>query len=222
MQEGAFFKDLLSVVVSLCCLLPFCCSPRPPSLQPTSVLTLRDRSTRPVPVLYRGSLPLSRLLQGCLWPPQQPQVLADLQKQLSPPTLQPPQNKHSRCQRATGARNEKQVSPRDLSAVAVRQLGVTTSGAGERWEHSRAHPECSAPRAQCWVQQPPRGLSQETVTDMRPLLARGAKALWFWPDPHRGQPSEDNWAWTKAWPLVSTPTVSDWSSSLRGERAQVF
>lgn len=188
MQEGAFFKDLLLVAVSLCCLLPFCCSPRPPSLQPTTLRTPRDGSTRPVPVLYRGSLPLSRLLQGRLRPPQQPQVLADLQKQLSPPTLQPPQNKHSRCQRATGARNEKQVSPRDLSAVAVRQLGVTTSGAGERWGHSRAHPECSAPGAQCWVQQPPRGLSRETVTDMRPLLARGAKALWFWPDLTRASP----------------------------------
>lgn len=118
-----------------CCLSAAPRRPRPrPSLQPTTLPTLRDRSTRPVPVLYQGSLPLSRLLQGCLRPPQQPQVFADLQKQLSPPTLQPPpQNKHSHCQRATGARNEKQVSPRDLSAVAVRQLGVTTSGARERW-----------------------------------------------------------------------------------------
>lgn len=196
--------------------------PVSPSLQPTTLLTLKDKSTSPEPVLYRGSLPLSRLLQGCLRPPQQPQVLADLQKQLSPPTLQPPQNKHSRCQRATGACNEKQVSPRDLSAVAVRQLGVTTSGARERWGHSRAHPERSAPRAQGWVQQPPLSLSQETVTDRTPLLARGAKALWFWPDPHWGQPSEDNWAWTKAWPLVSTPTVSDFSSILRSERARAF
>lgn len=93
-------------------------------------------------------------LQGCLRPPQQHQVLADLQKQLSPLTQQtpPPQNKHSRCQRATRAHNEKQVSPRDLSALAVQQLGVTAWGQGRgvgmaALTHSAGGPStgCSSP-----------------------------------------------------------------------------
>lgn len=51
-----------------------------------------------------------------------------------------PQNKHTHCQRATGTCNEKQVSPRDLSAVAGWQLGVTASGPGAGWGHCRAPP----------------------------------------------------------------------------------
>lgn len=43
-------------------------------------------------------------LQGCLRPSQQPQVLADLQKQLSlPPSPPPPKNKHSRPQSHKGS-----------------------------------------------------------------------------------------------------------------------
>lgn len=71
----------------------------------------------------------------------------------------PHQNKHGHCQRATGACNEKQVSPRDLSAVAVQQLGVTAVRAGEGWGHCRTPPpECSAPRAHHGAQQPPHAL----------------------------------------------------------------
>ena len=85
---------------------------------------------RPGSVLHRAALPNAHFLQGRPWPPQQPQGLADLQKRLSAPILPRPQNKHSRCQRAKEACNEKQVSPRDLSAVAAPQLRVTAGEQG--------------------------------------------------------------------------------------------
>lgn len=89
-----------------------------------------------------------------------------------------PKNKHSLCQRATGACNEKQVSPRALSALAARQLGVTASAAGQGWAGLTPSVQLPGPRIGCSSHFMP--LSRETVTD-RPALsqAREARALCF-------------------------------------------
>ena len=91
----------------------------------------------------------------------------------------PHQNKHSHCQRATGACNEKQVSPRDPSAMAVQQLGVTTMRAGEGWGHCRAPPSVQLPGPITGDSSHLMPWSQETVTARSaPSQASGARELW--------------------------------------------
>lgn len=122
-KQGGLFKGLSSVISSIAyCALP---TPTTKSLMP---LWMRGRSARPAsgdPFTILVSL---RAVCSLLGNPRYLQT--DLQRQLPAPTLHTPKSKHSRCQRATEACNEKQVSPRDLSATAVRQLGSPPQGQG--------------------------------------------------------------------------------------------
>lgn len=81
---------------------------------------------RPAPGMQRLSSGLSAASSATPGPCRPAETTFPSHPAAPPPT----QNKHSRCQRATRAHNEKQVSPRDLSAQAVQQLGVTAWGQG--------------------------------------------------------------------------------------------
>lgn len=98
-----------------------CCTPL------SAAALLVRAGVRPRSVLHRAALPTFIFLRAGCGLPSNPRAFQTCRN--SPPLpLCPPlplQNKHSRCQRAKGACNEKQVSPRDLSAVAVLQLRVT-------------------------------------------------------------------------------------------------
>lgn len=87
---------------------------------------------RPGSVLHRAALPTLIFLRAGRGLPSNPRASQTCRNgsPLPPCPAPRPQNKHSRCQRAKGACNEKQVSPRDLSAVAAPQLRVTAGEQG--------------------------------------------------------------------------------------------
>lgn len=120
-------------------------------------------------------------LQGCLRPPQQHQVLADLQKQLSPLTQQtpPPKTNTAAAREPQGLTMRNRCLPETYQPWLCSSLGSPPGGRGGvwAWQRSPTQPEgpargAAAPSLPPW--------SQEAVTNRNILSQpRGARAHGF-------------------------------------------
>lgn len=107
--EGQSVRGFLSL---LCVCISSVCSQSVASLLVWNWLVANS----PAIAMPQG-MPSSAFPPGCLWPPRQPQVPGDPQKQCFTPTLSPPPKQTQPLPRASGTCNEKQVSPGDLSSM---------------------------------------------------------------------------------------------------------
>lgn len=128
---------------------------------------------------------------------RQPQGLADLQKQPSPPTLYPPSTPKTNtliAREPQGRAMKNRCLPETCQPWLGGSLGSPRQGQGRGGGTAGLPPvcgSCAGPGAQGLLMP----LSQDTVTaETAPSRASRARELWF----HLGQRWEDSWVGTKA------------------------